>query len=421
MINQHYLHRYDKFIETMKKVKKRKGYTEVHHIQPRCLHGTDDSYNLIELSIREHFLAHWLLWKAYPDYLPICSAFLQMNNKNPNTSKGFQGRISSRVYDRLKTEAYNMISERMKGRVFVKDSKGSKIEMSSDEFKNSDLKFHTTGKVWVLNLENNEWIYILSSEYHENKERYSTRLSSRNPNEISYNFYDTKNSGRILKIRKSDVRRINKKFGYKRLKQIMDSKISVVSETGEKLSISVYEYDPSIHCHINHGTFAVYDSLLEKTVRIKKDDYNIRKERYKTSTKDKVLAKDLNTGERKLITREEFVTGYVGHTKGLTSVKDRNTGEFVQITQEEFIRERHKYSGPCEGKVNARNKLTGEMKQISKDEYDQNTDKWAGASYGLFKIKNLLTSEVKTVTIWDDLKKYNISEWESLSKKYKLN
>lgn len=61
------------------------------------------------------------------------------------------------------------------------------------------------------------------------------------------------------------------------------------------------------------------------------------------------------------------------------------------------------------------------MKQISKDEYGQNTDKWAGASYGLFKIKNLLTSEVKTVTIWDDLKKYNISEWESLSKKYKLN
>jgi hypothetical protein len=38
-------------------------YTEVHHIHPRSLGGSDDPDNLVRLTYREHFLAHWLLTK----------------------------------------------------------------------------------------------------------------------------------------------------------------------------------------------------------------------------------------------------------------------------------------------------------------------------------------------------------------------
>jgi hypothetical protein len=31
------------------------GYVEKHHVIPRCLGGSSESYNLVELTAREHF------------------------------------------------------------------------------------------------------------------------------------------------------------------------------------------------------------------------------------------------------------------------------------------------------------------------------------------------------------------------------
>lgn len=41
------------------------GYVERHHIKPRCLGGSDRSSNIVKLTYREHFLAHWLLTKIH--------------------------------------------------------------------------------------------------------------------------------------------------------------------------------------------------------------------------------------------------------------------------------------------------------------------------------------------------------------------
>lgn len=41
------------------------GYFERHHVVPKCLGGNDNPDNLIVLTAREHFLAHWLLFKIY--------------------------------------------------------------------------------------------------------------------------------------------------------------------------------------------------------------------------------------------------------------------------------------------------------------------------------------------------------------------
>ena len=41
------------------------GYTETHHIIPRSIGGGDVSDNLVKLTAREHFIAHWLLWKIF--------------------------------------------------------------------------------------------------------------------------------------------------------------------------------------------------------------------------------------------------------------------------------------------------------------------------------------------------------------------
>jgi len=40
-------------------------YTESHHILPRCMHGSNDKSNLVDLTAREHYIIHWLLYKIY--------------------------------------------------------------------------------------------------------------------------------------------------------------------------------------------------------------------------------------------------------------------------------------------------------------------------------------------------------------------
>lgn len=56
---------YDDLIRTRRYQNNRSVYTEVHHIVPRSLGGSDDSLNLVRLSYREHFIAHWLLTKIH--------------------------------------------------------------------------------------------------------------------------------------------------------------------------------------------------------------------------------------------------------------------------------------------------------------------------------------------------------------------
>lgn len=40
-------------------------YSEIHHIIPKSLGGTDDKCNLVRLSAKEHYIVHHLLWRHY--------------------------------------------------------------------------------------------------------------------------------------------------------------------------------------------------------------------------------------------------------------------------------------------------------------------------------------------------------------------
>ena len=39
------------------------GYQESHHIVPRSFGGSNDKLNLVNLTAREHFIAHVLIYK----------------------------------------------------------------------------------------------------------------------------------------------------------------------------------------------------------------------------------------------------------------------------------------------------------------------------------------------------------------------
>lgn len=60
------------------------GYTERHHIIPRCLGGSDDADNLVRLTPEEHYVAHQLLVKMHPTNHKLINAAAMMIPKRPS-------------------------------------------------------------------------------------------------------------------------------------------------------------------------------------------------------------------------------------------------------------------------------------------------------------------------------------------------
>ena len=76
-------------------------YKEKHHIVPKCMGGSDDPENLVELSARQHFIAHLLLVKMYPDNHKLVYA---ANMLTVGTSRS-SARTANRRYGWLKEKA----------------------------------------------------------------------------------------------------------------------------------------------------------------------------------------------------------------------------------------------------------------------------------------------------------------------------
>lgn len=87
------------------------GYTEKHHILPKCLGGSNDKENLVELTAREHFLCHRLLCEIYPKETKLWYALFLMAIGKQSTKREYK--LSSRNYEKLRLE-------------FIKNIKGKK-------------------------------------------------------------------------------------------------------------------------------------------------------------------------------------------------------------------------------------------------------------------------------------------------------
>jgi hypothetical protein len=104
------------------------GYKERHHIVPKCMGGNDSKSNLVYLTAREHFIAHWLLVEIYPENTKLQYAFWQMcNSNNP-----YQNRYtpSSRIYEYAKMLHSNNMHNLNKGKKFGPMSSETKQKIS---------------------------------------------------------------------------------------------------------------------------------------------------------------------------------------------------------------------------------------------------------------------------------------------------
>ncbi|UPW42414.1 hypothetical protein EBPHNEJP_00116 [Salmonella phage CF-SP2] len=127
-------------------------YTESHHIIPKCMGGTNDKSNLVNLSSKDHYIAHWLLTKMYPENSALKYALWRMTTRMHLNSV----ELNSKEYSKNRE-------------IFVKE----KSKEMKEYFKNPEnLKAHsnTMKKVYSNNkvIENCSKAQKLS--YHNNPE-----------------------------------------------------------------------------------------------------------------------------------------------------------------------------------------------------------------------------------------------------------
>lgn len=144
---------YNEFINNILETRGRFGcgneYHERHHIIPRCMDGSNDKENLIDLYAREHFIAHKLLAEENPDndslvYAWSCMAFVKTDRQqryelSPEEYEEARIAIAKVMSERIITEETlnNMrkaAQERVKDPIFrAKQSKAQKERLSCPE------------------------------------------------------------------------------------------------------------------------------------------------------------------------------------------------------------------------------------------------------------------------------------------------
>lgn len=154
-----YKQNYFDFMESRQKLIRSKNdgvYYELHHILPKSIYPEYEKLpgNLVLLTSREHFIAHYLLTKIFEDKdnkFKMCCAFLRFCTGNkPNIR--FQ---HSRLYEKIRAEHIELMKERFTGRK-VSDEVKLKISIKEKGKKVSEKTKELLRQKALLQWENQE-------------------------------------------------------------------------------------------------------------------------------------------------------------------------------------------------------------------------------------------------------------------------
>ena len=248
--NSHYLNRYIKFIEGCQ-VKNIgfEGYIENHHICPKAeemfpeyISFNEHPWNKISLTARQHFIAHMLLWKAYPEYSSMRFAFWRLINGKHDI------KITSRVYAKIKEEIIESISENNKERLeagihHCKNdvpcvNKDGQIKLIPSFIFHAQIEKKQSDKEWVATSSNEgRKRRNITTDHHAKNLIPVVNKQGKVISIVKEKFFDYK------KNKDDTYAHISSKEGQRRLGKEFSRLLVCVDQNGEKIMLTSEEYD----------------------------------------------------------------------------------------------------------------------------------------------------------------------------------
>ena len=195
-----YKKHYDRLISTRKLLNREKGkgiYYEKHHIIPKCCGGLNNKQNLILLTAKEHYVAHYLLIKIYGGELKnkLYYAFWRMIKgseiKKILSANQYEKHriefIKNQIGYKHSEETKRKIGEKGKGRICSEETKNK----MSKKHKGKNLSVSARKKLSDLLKENKRCLGFKYSEEAKEKMKLRThseetkkKISEKNKNRI---------------------------------------------------------------------------------------------------------------------------------------------------------------------------------------------------------------------------------------------
>ena len=168
------------------------SYKESHHIVPRSLGGSDNNNNIVDLTAREHFICHWLLTKIYTGEArgKMINAMYMMRAESSH-QKRYNTKITSRIYENLREEYSQYISNLNKGRVQPPEEKAKQILAQTGRTRESF---------------SNEWKENLSKNHKSKNPNYNTAHSEETRKKMSEKAKGRKYSADTIEKRAAKIR-----------------------------------------------------------------------------------------------------------------------------------------------------------------------------------------------------------------------
>jgi len=220
-------------------------YVEKHHIVPKCLGGSNNIDNIVKLTPREHFVAHQLLVKIYPESPRLAYAAFLMTQSNSKYS-----RVNNRLYGWLKEslsvsikgknnpmygkthtpETRKRISEATKGRKLYGEKNGMFGKTHTKEAKEKMSKtFQEKGHPWLGRKHSEETKAKMSKNARKRIVSYSTRLKKSDQQKGEKNINSKISEEQVLKIR--ELYKLNPdKYSQKNLADLFGIKQAAISK-----------------------------------------------------------------------------------------------------------------------------------------------------------------------------------------------
>lgn len=125
---------YKEFIDNILKTRGRFAcgnvYHETHHIVPKCIGGTNDEENLIDLLGREHFETHRLLALENPENDKLIYAWWNMSHMNKANQRDYE--ITAEEYEEAKKQFGRLASKNAKQYVGTKNPNFGNHKLSGE-------------------------------------------------------------------------------------------------------------------------------------------------------------------------------------------------------------------------------------------------------------------------------------------------